>query len=229
MDDERANELLDHRKIIIEARKQGQVSADRAVLTLAGGGLGVSFAFVGHFIHGIPCDKWLLFATWMLWALSLTLALINYLVSDIAHGRAIDEIDNEIEKVYGEDTTIKNENDSKLESIRNVIHKTYKPFNAFITAANYAGAVLFIVGTFSLGIFVFINYSHYGTVNKESNEVKTMATEKGKSGGSKGGKSDDKVSTNRQDSDRRIEIGKVIGTTRATSVPTPPPPKPKKK
>lgn len=79
-------------KYLFEGATEAQRNYDKTLIALAGGALGVSFAFVDKFI--VPAravEPGLLFWAWICWAGSLMLSLSSFLVSRLAFQWAIKE------------------------------------------------------------------------------------------------------------------------------------------
>jgi hypothetical protein len=72
-----------HREWLVSAYENATQSFDKAIMTLAGGALGVSIAFI-HDVAPKPEHKWLLGVAWSLFALSLLLILASFLTSQRA-------------------------------------------------------------------------------------------------------------------------------------------------
>ena len=76
------NELSAYRKSLLAAEQQMQAEYDKGVMTLSGGALGISFAFLKDVVgtkslfHG----NYLLWA-WILWAFSISCILASYFTS----------------------------------------------------------------------------------------------------------------------------------------------------
>ncbi len=65
----------DYRHQLVILEQQSQTNFDKTLLTLAGGALGVSFAFVKDFLGGRPPTlAVLLLVAWLCWVLSLASA-----------------------------------------------------------------------------------------------------------------------------------------------------------
>ena len=124
--------LQDYRQTLQELEQQAQQSYDKTVLTLSGGALGVSFAFVSDIIGSSSAlwTAWLVIA-WISWGLSVTAVLFSFFFSHLALRKAVDQIDAES------------------------IHQE-RPGGSFdlVTAIlNATGGGLFLVGVISMVIF----------------------------------------------------------------------------
>jgi hypothetical protein len=86
--------LQTYRLQLIDAEQRAQATFDRTVLTLSGGALGVSFAFVEKFtVAGNTVCKELLLASWVSWATSLALILLSHYCSTFAMRKAVAQVD----------------------------------------------------------------------------------------------------------------------------------------
>lgn len=124
--------IQEYRRTLQELEQQAQQSYDKTVLTLSGGALGVSFAFVSNIIGQSPVlwPAWLVVA-WVSWGLSVTAVLFSFFFSHLALRKAVDQVDEES------------------------IHRV-RPGGAFdcITAVlNATGGGLFFLGVVSMVVF----------------------------------------------------------------------------
>jgi len=131
--DESMKQYRDH---LVLAEQKAQTDFDKTVIALSGGALGISLAFVKDIVGpqamSTTCA---LLASWISWALSVTVVLFSYFFSHLALRKAIGQVDR------GE--------------IANV-----RPGGAYdlITATlNVAGAILFLVGVILIVIFATAN------------------------------------------------------------------------
>lgn len=86
--------LQAYRLQLIEGEQRAQATFDRTVLTLSGGALGVSFAFVEQFTGmGLTVCKQLLLASWVSWTASLAFMLLSHYCSTFAMRKAIAQVD----------------------------------------------------------------------------------------------------------------------------------------
>jgi hypothetical protein len=75
-------ELSEYRKHVLVAEQKAQEDFDKTVITLSGGALGVSFAFIGNIVRDKPLvEPVFLFYAWWSWALSVGFVLISYFLS----------------------------------------------------------------------------------------------------------------------------------------------------
>jgi len=87
--------LDEYRRHLVDARQKAQESYDKTVLSLSGGSLGVSFAFLKSAVGVGPYSTlYLLFSAWILWTISATVVLISYFLSQMTLERAIAQVDS---------------------------------------------------------------------------------------------------------------------------------------
>jgi hypothetical protein len=129
----------EYRQWLVAAEQKAQEDFDKTVLTLSGGALGISFAFVKDIIGDKPIEhsSWLVIA-WVAWALSTTAMLGSFFVSRLALRKAILQCD---------DGTI----------FCSPPGGFYTKLTRWLTVA---GAVLFLVGVLFMAAFVKSNISN---------------------------------------------------------------------
>jgi hypothetical protein len=81
-----------YRQSLVEAHQKSSDAYDKAIMTLAGGGLAISITFV-HEVAPHPVHKGWLAWSWGLLALSLGLIFLSFLASQYAISRRIKEWD----------------------------------------------------------------------------------------------------------------------------------------
>ena len=93
-------QLEGYRKFLIAADQKAQEDFDKTVLSLSGGALGISFAFVKDIVGTKPViNSSLLLAAWIAWGISVCSVLFLFYLSQHALRHAIKQIDaNEIYK-----------------------------------------------------------------------------------------------------------------------------------
>jgi hypothetical protein len=88
-------QLRDYRGQLTTLEQKTQEGYDKTVLSLSGGALGVSFAFVTNFVErGSMQASGLLVASWISWAVSVTATLASYFTSHLALRKAIRDVDS---------------------------------------------------------------------------------------------------------------------------------------
>lgn len=121
-----------YRDLLVSLDQESQRDYDKAILTLSGGALGISFAFFKDIVGNNPIQfSFLLLISWICWSLSLTSILFSFLSSQRALRKAIQQIDSNQEP-------------------RNIA-------NCITVILNIASGILFVLGLISIAIFVFIN------------------------------------------------------------------------
>lgn len=124
--------ITEFRKTLLAARHEAQNSFDKHLISLSGGGLAVSIAFIHNVIGGktiqdADCLLW----AWILWLSSITFILFSFYTSRIAYDKAIKQIDAD---------TIHNE----------IPGGKWNRFTAFL---NFLAILSFIAGTSLIIIF----------------------------------------------------------------------------
>jgi hypothetical protein len=90
----RESRLPDYRKENVAAAAKAQDDYDKAILSLSGGALGVSFAFIKDIVGPGPVVRqYFLFAAWVAWAVSASCTLLSFYTSDQALRKAIRQTD----------------------------------------------------------------------------------------------------------------------------------------
>jgi uncharacterized BrkB/YihY/UPF0761 family membrane protein len=95
-----------HREWLVTAYESASQSFDKAVMTLAGGALGISLAFI-HDVAPKPEHKAILGVAWSLLALSLLLILASFLTSQHAILDMMRQIDEKAEKIAQGKATVR--------------------------------------------------------------------------------------------------------------------------
>jgi hypothetical protein len=129
-------QLKEYRSHLIAAEQKAQEDFDKTVLSLSGGALGISFAFVKDIVGPGPITNGrYLFAAWICWGVSVTLILTSYFTSHLALRHAIKQVDTK--EIY-----------------------TKRPgghFDLITASCNALGAILFFVGAVLMIVFVSFN------------------------------------------------------------------------
>jgi hypothetical protein len=138
-DDERnAQAQAAYRDWLVTSEHAASRDFDKAVMTLAGGALGLSVTFV----HGIvskaaPCSLIWLALAWSFLALSLLSILVSILTSQHALRRAIQQVDDR------------------------TVHSVAKPggwFSGITEGLNITAALTLVLGLIFLVVFALLNY-----------------------------------------------------------------------
>lgn len=125
-----------YREMLESLKQSSQDSYDKTVISLSGGALGISFAFVKDIVGEWPANStgWL-FAAWVLWGLSVLSVLFSFLCSQKALQKAIEKVD--AGKMY----------EKNLGGCLNLI----------TIILNYSSGICFLLGVFTMVIFVAYN------------------------------------------------------------------------
>ena len=126
-------DLKEYRKHIIKAEQKIQEEYDKSVLSLSGGALGVSFAFIKNIIGDKPIiNSDFLFLAWLSWGLSIVIILASYYTSHLALRKTLSQIE---------------EDDYESFHIGGLSDKFTAVFNAL-------GGIIFFLGVIFISIFV---------------------------------------------------------------------------
>lgn len=97
----------EQRKHLVQAEQESVASYDKAILSLAAGGLGVSMAFVKDIVDnkvGLPFHY--LYWSWTVWGVSVTSTLASFYTSRLALRKAIRQIDARMAPTGGKATVV---------------------------------------------------------------------------------------------------------------------------
>ena len=127
--------MEEYRRHLILAEQKAQEDFDKALLTLSGGALGVSFAFVTNVVGSPPYEYFqILLGGWASFVFSLVVVVLSYYFSRQALRMAIREADSQT--------------------------ASQRPggiFTFWTEAANVTGALSFFLGLILVGTFAVIN------------------------------------------------------------------------
>lgn len=139
--EEEVNNDQDHssyRNMLIETEQRISEQFDKTILTIAGGALAISLAFIKNVIgNGNMQAGWLLGISWASLTACLVLILVSFYFSLLAYRKAQDQVDNE---------TIRNETPGGY-------------FSKIVSTSNAAGILLLCIGLVTLFIFAYENLS----------------------------------------------------------------------
>ena len=125
-----------YRDALIALEQKSQAKYDRLAVTLSGGALGISFVFVERFVGDDPSHTlWALMVAWASWVCSLALVLGSHFFSTRALRKAVAQVD---------DSTINKE-------------RAGGTYDRILVCLNAFGGVMFILGVFFAGVFVWYN------------------------------------------------------------------------
>lgn len=126
-----------YRQYLVQAEQKAQEDYDKTLISLSGGALGISFAFIDRITTGPPfVGDLLLFLAWGSWVCSLLIMLTSFFLSRLACGQAIDEFDS-----------------------GNIGSRPGGKFSWWTQFSNVWGGVLFFFGLLSQGVFIWMNLS----------------------------------------------------------------------
>lgn len=149
--------MAEYRKWLVAAEQKSQEDFDKTVLTLSGGALGISFAFLKDIVGPQPIVlSGFLLAAWFAWAFSTFSVLTSYYLSHLALRRAIGQVDD--------GTIFKNPPGGIFACLTAILNGT--------------GAVLFLVGVCCITVFAIANLPTKGATN-ERKETTVTATPSG--------------------------------------------------
>lgn len=89
-----SEDLKKYRDHLVVAEQKTQEDFDKTVLSLSGGALGISFAFITD-VAGEPpfIQPLLLFLAWLCWGASVSSVLVSYFASHLALRKTIKQVD----------------------------------------------------------------------------------------------------------------------------------------
>jgi len=129
-------QLQEYRSLLMAAEQKAQEDFDKTVLSLSGGALGVSFAFVKDIVGSHPLlHPNFLLVSWIAWGISVTCVLTSFFFSQQALRRAIGQVDTG--KIY--------------EQVPGGL------YSRLIAILNALGGLLFFVGVVLIVTFVSYN------------------------------------------------------------------------
>jgi hypothetical protein len=131
--------LSEYRKHCVSAEQKAQEDYDKAVLTLSGGALGISFAFLKDVVGPGPLSQVsLLLAAWLLWGGSIVSTLTSFWFSQLALRTAIAQVD------------------------KNTIRDQFpgRAFSRITSGLNALGGLAFVAGVVLMVLFVMANIGH---------------------------------------------------------------------
>jgi hypothetical protein len=134
----RALDLSEYRKVLEQRCAEVSAQYDKTIVTLSGGALAVSFAFVKDLVpHPVESTLWSLFLSWFSFGASLVCILVAMLASTHATRHAIEQVDSG--KIY--------------DAIPGGFRATQTNFLNAAAVATFFGGVIF------LGYFAATNFS----------------------------------------------------------------------
>lgn len=129
--------LKEYRAHLVLAEQKAQEDFDKSVLSLSGGALGVSFAFIKDVAGTGPfLRSEYLICAWICWGTSVTVVLLSYFLSHLALRRAIAQVDKG--QIYK--------------------GRPGEYFDIATAVCNAVGGLLFFSGVILLTVFVAANF-----------------------------------------------------------------------
>jgi hypothetical protein len=129
----------EYRQWLVVAELKAQDDYDKTLVTLSGGALAISFAFVKDIVGtGGMIHSWMLVTAWISWGLSSAVVLVSYYVSRLALRKAIKQCDD------------------------NSIHDCRTPgsfYTYVLRVLNLTSGALFLLGVLAMAGFVYANVS----------------------------------------------------------------------
>jgi hypothetical protein len=90
-----SDDLQNYRNSLISIEQKSQDDFDKAVLSLSGGALGITFVFLKDVVGIGPLNyKSCLFWAWICWGVSVTATLFSYALSNFSLRKTIQQVDN---------------------------------------------------------------------------------------------------------------------------------------
>lgn len=125
-----------YRSTLVSLFRKSEEEYGKAVLTLSGGALGITFAFVKDFAFNgtVECPV-LMLLSWISWGFSVIFILFSYLTSRYSLEKAIKQCDND--RIYSELPGGK--------------------YTTITLLLNISSGFLFVIGVFLISTFLFIN------------------------------------------------------------------------
>jgi len=129
--------LQEYRTLLINLEQKSQEDYDKAILTLSGGALGVTFAFIKNIVGESSIQhSCLLYLAWIAWTVSLSTTLISFYCSRKALRNTTIQLD-------------------KGEIYSGTPGSCFDKITSFL---NFSSGLLFIVGVILAVIFVAFNF-----------------------------------------------------------------------
>lgn len=134
---QKCDPLVQYRSDLIALLQKSQEQFDKAIITLSGGALGISFSFINKFIKTTDIvNEMYLILSWSSWGFSIACALLGFYLSPLAIERAIKQVDS------------------------GKIHEEHPGgfLDIVVRRCNLLSALLFLIGIVFIIIFVSHNY-----------------------------------------------------------------------
>jgi hypothetical protein len=142
-------EAQQYRALLVQTWQKTQDDIDKAILSLSGGALGVSFVFLKDIVGPAGVHKsGFLFSAWVCWATSCALTLLSFLTSRRAFARQIKILDDEVSGLAPQPSTRSNR---LVRAGRWCV--SANGLNFCTSAFNSLAATLFVVGVILMIVF----------------------------------------------------------------------------
>ena len=130
-------ELRKYREHLVQAEQKTQEDYDKTILSLSGGALGISFAFIKDILGTDPIvQPNLLLIAWICWGMSVGVVLFSHYFSHLSLRKSIEQVDKD--KIH----------DERPGGI-------YDRITAFMNAID---GILFLIGVVIMIAFVYLNF-----------------------------------------------------------------------
>lgn len=126
-------QISEYRKALLDLEQKTQSAYDKAVMTLSGGALGLTFTFLKDVVgqRQLNSPGWLLVA-WICWGVSITMTLASFYTAGVALRTAVRQTDEK--EIY-----------------LTLVGGTYNTVTKYL---NFLSGSLFFIGVCSIVIFV---------------------------------------------------------------------------
>ena len=146
-------EAQQYRALLVQTWQKTQDDIDKAILSLSGGALGVSFVFLKDIVGPAGAHRsGFLFSAWVCWATSCALTLLSFLTSRRAFVKQIAILDDEIAGVTSQPLPPSNK---LVRAGRWCVSAA--GLNFCTSAFNSLAATLFVVGVVLMIVFTAYN------------------------------------------------------------------------
>lgn len=132
MENDEREEYLTQRKVYSDEETRQTDNLDKYLLAISSGSFGLSFMFIEKILKESMKNPYVLFYSWIMFALSIISSLLSFACSKHAHSKAIEEYD----KMY---------NNSNYEFKTPIIDNFTKIFNWYSFGFLIIGFIAFIV------------------------------------------------------------------------------------
>jgi len=133
----------EYRAQLLAKMTRSQESYDKSLLSLSGGALAISFAFVDRFLTNGPI-VWVfsLVLAWCFWVFCMTAVLFSFQFSRCAFSKVIDQLDGAVKQG---------------KNIEVCLEDPGGKYARYTTLCNWLGGPFFILGLISIFVFAWMN------------------------------------------------------------------------